>query len=59
ASGQAPSAGRFILQLVLFVGAYLAATAALERELLTEAVGYLRRRSNSPAPVENTPMPAS
>lgn len=59
ASGHTPSAGRFILQLVVFVAAYIAATAALERELLTEAVSYLKRRRSSPAPVHSAPTPTS
>jgi len=42
--------GAFFLQLLLFAATYLLCTAAMERVLLREAVGYLRHRSVSAGP---------
>jgi O-antigen/teichoic acid export membrane protein len=47
--------GAFFLQLLLFAATYLLCTAAMERVLLREAVGYLRNRSVPDGPPTSTP----
>jgi len=49
------SAGRLVLELGGYVVIVALLTWALERPLMREAVGYVRRRSASPPPVAAAP----